>query len=699
MKTTRKMRAFLILLSLLMILPMFAACDAEKEETTDESTEESSEVSTEEVIPPEPVEVTSTLRVMSFNVQEDLPTVSGALTQPALNRIEAVKQEILFYSPDLLGIQEDTLTWLLNLKLDDYNLIQDSANGVDSDDERCAIYYKKGMTLLDSGTHWLNPTGVKQGVALTYAEVTDPNSKFYLTDEERRQLQITCDEDLKTSRKTYWDEKSGTFVTGTSGYSLTTSRKFTYGVFDINGQTVIYINTHLTHRSQMAAYSNATFQKIRSNARIKEWDILMGHLADLEEKFPESLVIFTGDLNDTKGMPIYQYICDLGYSSAEAVTPEHIGILGSWNSPFDTSLQGDCYPQNQHLEGNGTSYLDYCFVGEGLTVDRFTVGEGKAEITLADGSKKILYTSDHLPIITDLSFTTFSTGETKPAPEDPPAQDPNLPSVYSGLPDIAWYTGDKTEYTLTTAAEFVGMLTIRQESKGATTFEGVTIKLANDLVFNQGSVEDYLNSGSVFEIQSLNSKYQFKGTFDGQGHTISGIYINAETSAIKGLFGGLGDNAVIKNLNLTNCYANGPSVEDKTVLGILAARISGTNVVFSNIKIDGILEEDSVNFNAVGALAGRVDKNCSLTIENCEVSGSIKFGTYGTHCGSLVGLAQSGASIAIKNCKSDMDVTCQNYCGGLVGYDTSGKVTIDSQSSYTGTLTCPGTKGNLIGNK
>ncbi len=648
--------------------------------------------------PPEIAEGTTPVRVMSFNVQSDLSTDGGVLTQAALNRIEAVKQEILYYAPDVFGLQEDSFTWLTSLDLSDYNIIHDTS-GANKNSEYCAIYYKKGMTLLDSGSHWLTHTGLSDTVALTYADVTDPNSKFYLTEEERTKLMITCDDDLKNYRNTYWDKNTGEFVTEETSYNLTTTRKMTYGVFDINGQTVIYVNTHLTHRSQNAVYSNDAFQKIRSNARIKEWDILMGHLTEVQKQYPDALVFFTGDFNDVKESPIYNYITEtLGYSSAEATTPEHIGPLGSWNNAFDLNKQGDCYPANKDRENTTASFVDYCFFGTGLTIERFIVGSGKAEITLADGSKKTIYTSDHLPIITDFSFKTQTTGTHIKPDQSSQGEDFSVPSAYAGLPDTSWYTGDKTEYTLTTAAQFAGMLVLRSNSKGSLTFEGVTIKLGRDLIFNQGTVEEYLKNGTIYELQALNSKYLFKGTFDGQGHTISGIYINATTSAIKGLFGGLGDNAVIKNLNMTNCYANGPEATSKTVLGILAARVSGTNVLLSNIKIDGVVEEGSAKFDAISALVGRVDADCSLTVENCEMSGSIKFGTYGSRCGSLVGTVQEGATLAITNSKSNMSITGTDYCGGLVGYNGGGTITVDSQSSYTGTITCPGTQGNLIGN-
>ena len=642
-------------------------------------------------------EGTTALRVMSFNIQGSLPKTSGILDAAALNRVEAVKQEILYYTPDLLGLQEDNWYWLNALELNDYNVIQDSNNGSSVSSERCAIYYKKGMNLLEGGTYWMTVDGTPDTAALTYADVTDPNSPYYLTDTDRERLMIYNDADLKASRKKHWDEKTNQFVEGTTSYNCITTRKFTYGVFEVNGQIVIHVNTHLTHRSQNADYSNDELQKIRSLARIAEFNNLMEKVSKIEAKYDNALVFFTGDFNHGKGTPIFNLVTETyGYISAEVVSPEHIGPNGSWNNAFVLDKQGDTYPDTASKEGTTTGYLDYCFVEKGISIDRFTVGAGKSTIKAVDGSTKVIYTSDHLPIITDLYFKTATTG--KPIVPDHSgdvAEDLTKPDHFDGLADTSWYTGDKTEYILTTAEQFAGFFHIRQNGKGDITFDGVTIKLARDLIYNEGTPEEFLK-GKPIELQALNSNYLFKGTFDGQGHSIQGIYLQCTSAGVKGLFGGMGDNAVIKNLTLKNCYAGSASGSGKNTLGILASRIVGKNVLFSNVKIDGFyMKENTQSFYGIGALTGRVDAGMSLTIENCEVTGGkFDFGTKGSKIGGLVGLVQSGASLKIVNSKAtNLEITGTNECGGLVGF-TFTDVNIDSASAFTGTINCPGAKND-----
>lgn len=333
------------------------------------------------------------LRVMSFNIQSALPLENGVLSDAARNRIEAVRQEILFYAPDLIGFQEDTMTWHNNLDLSDYDRILNAAGG---SSEMCAIYYKKGLKLLDSGVMWLTTAPDNNGVALTIADLTTEGSKYKLSDADLAELGIT-----KDSPESVLREKRQ-YNTSTS-YTLLGCRRMTWGVFDINGQTVIYINTHLQHRSPGSAYSTPAIQNIRNMERIKSFDILQQKLAELKKTYAGAVDFITGDFNDLEYTDIFNSATkDYGYSSSHLVAAEKYGIHGSWNNAFNLDLQGDNYPNK--IEGTSGDYLDYCFVSKGIDVLKFRVGAGKAEITAVDGSKKTIYTSDHLPIITDLCF-------------------------------------------------------------------------------------------------------------------------------------------------------------------------------------------------------------------------------------------------------------------------------------------------------
>ena len=148
--------------------------------------------------------------------------------------------------------------------------------------------------------------------------------------------------------------------------------------------------------------------------------------------------------------------------------------------------------------------------------------------------------------------------------------DPNA-SVYNGTPDTSWFTGDKTEYVLTSAAQLVGF----QELRSSTcTFEGITVKLGCDVVLNPGTVEDIKAAATKHEWRILTPDQPFLGTFDGQGHSISGLYLQLKDSGNASMFGTAGGNATITNFNRTNSYFGAPTNAENQE--ILAAKGLGT---------------------------------------------------------------------------------------------------------------------------
>ncbi len=276
--------------------------------------------------------------------------------------------------------------------------------------------------------------------------------------------------------------------------------------------------------------------------------------------------------------------------------------------------------------------------------------------------------------------TTAASTTAKPV--DP--VDPNAPSLYSGVADISWFDASKSEFVLTTADQFMGFLSLRADN---TTFEGMTVKLDVDVVINEGTAAEILAAGGPNACLVFNSAYQFKGIFDGQEHTISGTYQKATTSCVRGLFGAMGDNAVIKNVTIKNHAFSGPTA-DKNTYGVITPRISGENVLFSNIHVvDALLQKDTNVLSAIGGLAGRLDADKSLTIENCTTSGLINFED-GAQAGGLVGLINAGATLTVKNSSSSMNLTVADIAGGLVG-QVNGKFFYDADCKYTGTITVP----------
>ncbi|MCD8159363.1 MAG: hypothetical protein LUD77_10910 [Clostridiales bacterium] len=84
-----------------------------------------------------------------------------------------------------------------------------------------------------------------------------------------------------------------------------------------------------------------------------------------------------------------------------------------------------------------------------------------------------------------------------------------------------------------------------------------------DIVVNEGDVADWDGEtendwAAWVPIGKYASGYYYNGTFDGQSHTISGLYYNSSSGNYVGLFG-TSSGAAIKNLVLENSYIYGSS--------------------------------------------------------------------------------------------------------------------------------------------
>ncbi|MBR2705437.1 MAG: hypothetical protein IKE91_08205, partial [Clostridia bacterium] len=209
-------------------------------------------------------------------------------------------------------------------------------------------------------------------------------------------------------------------------------------------------------------------------------------------------------------------------------------------------------------------------------------------------------------------------------------------------------------------------------------YEGKTIKLMRDLDFNDASsyknnqVDTSLtSSGTGFNIIGISKKTPFSGIFDGQGHTISNLYIKTDKDYV-GLFGYISE-AEIKNLSITG------SVEEYLVISTNAyddlqeTKYVGGFVGFSSYSgID--------NCSNACVVTGRV----SLTNTKGSSASTGSAASSQVNIGSIVGNATYSR---ISNCYNTNNVngrstsnckntSSQNYCssystvliGGIVGH-------------------------------
>lgn len=170
--------------------------------------------------------------------------------------------------------------------------------------------------------------------------------------------------------------------------------------------------------------------------------------------------------------------------------------------------------------------------------------------------------------------------------------------------------------------------------------------LTADIVVNANVLKSdgTLNEGTFKEWTPIaTSASPYTGIFDGQNHTISGLYFNQENSYDVGLFGR--NNGKIANAGILDSYFYGTS----KVGGMCGNNYTGT---ISNCYNTG-------SVSGIGTAGGVSGYNYTGSITNCYNTGSVS-GT-GVNVGGVIGRNESNASIT--NCYYGSTI----YTGNAIG--------------------------------
>ena len=250
-------------------------------------------------------------------------------------------------------------------------------------------------------------------------------------------------------------------------------------------------------------------------------------------------------------------------------------------------------------------------------------------------------------------------------------------------------SGDGSEanpYVIKTAAQFLFFaqsVNGGEAGAGHVTYEGKYIRLDADINLNN---KQWTPIGLNSKDAEGNPR-SFNGTFDGNNHTISGLYFDETDKGYPttdvGLFGRI-MYATIKNL-----YVFGSEIHGARYVGGLVGRMSlGSQIINCYVKVDNISGE------AVGGIVGRAqEKSDSLNatylrnlillceFEGLEVLGDNKRIGNTAYTGGIVGVA---GDTDIRYCVNNADVTLKANgaganAGGIIGCHgaSSGNVLVD----------------------
>ncbi|WP_419048521.1 hypothetical protein, partial [Gemmiger sp.] len=208
-------------------------------------------------------------------------------------------------------------------------------------------------------------------------------------------------------------------------------------------------------------------------------------------------------------------------------------------------------------------------------------------------------------------------------------------------------TGSGTKddpYQISTAAQLKRFRNIVNGTGGQTPNRGACAVLTADIDLSN---EKWTPIGKYTDD---NDKTPYTGTFDGQGHTIKGLYVNSASDAYVGLFGCL-EGAAVRNLTVDG-YVQGCN----TVGGIAGYA--------SNAAIENCSNHCSVTGSSTSKIGGIAGLNFDgAKIIDCYNVGTIRNSNVYEACGGIVW----GNAGTVSNCYNVGTISGNVYDGEIVG--------------------------------
>ena len=314
--------------------------------------------------------------------------------------------------------------------------------------------------------------------------------------------------------------------------------------------------------------------------------------------------------------------------------------------------------------------------------------------------------------------------------------------------DFACGAGTKlSPYIILTAEQLARLSFVVNSSDKA--YSGKYFKLGADILLNKGAVIDekgalVADSTKLHKWTPIgNSSVSFDGNFDGDGHTVSGMFINT-TSTHNGLFGN--SQGTVQNLTVDNSWVYGGKYTAGVVgynrgtvkiisnyasitslNGPVGGIVGGTEDSYGNVNVLDSLSNWGVikGKTDVGGVLGFVDRmklshsknyglvegekytggiwggaqsttiDASYLVNYGKIIGRINTGGLAGYCGHYgLGSKYSAKCGTLKNLRNEGSVQGETYVGGIAGSFGGKASSISNVASILGTNYVGGLFGN-----
>ena len=348
--------------------------------------------------------------------------------------------------------------------------------------------------------------------------------------------------------------------------------------------------------------------------------------------------------------------------------------------------------------GEVDALIGYAKPANATLKNAYATNESCALKVTYSGSKKV----DESTVLGDLASTQLAGFNFETTWKTVTDSTPILDLAATQNNDTTWFDATATEYVLYDKEDLYGFA----EMSYVTNFAGKTVKLGADIVVNTGDASTWGTTAPEYAWTPIGSyANRFAGTFDGDNHTISGLYLLTGYRR-QGLFSATAAGSTVKNLRLTNSYFKSTVTGGQSEFGSIVGDAIGTfsniysnaivvgsgiqnggilgyvtgNSTIDNVWFDGSVTNSRTTDLRIGGIVGHVAKDVTADFTNCLNTGAISGpnATGNDVCiGGIVGWV--GTSATMTNCLALGPVTALNggnNIGSIAGHDAGEVITV-----------------------
>lgn len=307
----------------------------------------------------------------------------------------------------------------------------------------------------------------------------------------------------------------------------------------------------------------------------------------------------------------------------------------------------------------------------GIGVVNKTVGAdmtSTAKVTYTSISTNVVSTTQTVTVQTTQTITTTST-----------AEETKLWQLYYSGVSFGTITADGCVGSIIAINTVEDLINLQTQVNNGYSMSDRTFLLMNDL--DLSSIENWTPIGS-------DSSNAFCGTFDGLGHTISGMNISQPSDNASLGFFGYTKAANIKNLTLDKCTLAASPTETNSPrnVGVLigaceTSNIFGIHIKNSDINIDGL----KTNAN-IGGVCGRMTSGTILQVDTAVDITSTNITECSLYIGGIVGNLNGNKNF-IRFCNVNFNFDGDAFAiGGVLGSNMFAQTTRLGDINVTGNI-------------